>query len=70
MFLVLSTADLQTVQLDGLKRQMSKACIDRSDSLTFQHKRRPRVPKYERNFFSSTAGQGFQNSKLPAVLYS
>ena len=42
---------LQTVLLDGLKRQMSKAakaCIDRSDSLTFQHKRRPRVPKYEK----------------------
>ena len=29
--------DLQTVLLGGLKRQMSKACIDRSDS------RRPRV---------------------------
>ena len=38
--------DLQTVLLDGLKRQMSKACIDGSDSLTFQHKRRPCVSKY------------------------
>ena len=39
--------DLQTVLLDGLKRQMSKACIDGSDSLTFQHKRRPCVSKYK-----------------------
>ena len=37
--------DLQTVLLDGLKRQMSKACIDCSDSLTFQHIRRPGVSK-------------------------
>ena len=27
---------------------MSKACIDGSDSLTFQHKRRPSVPKYKK----------------------
>ena len=45
---ILSDGDLQTVLLDGLKRQMSKACVDRSDSLTFQHKRRPGVPKYEK----------------------
>ena len=36
--------------LDGLKIQMSKACIDRSDSLIFQHKRRPRVTKYKRKY--------------------
>ena len=46
--------DLQTVLLDGLKRQMSKACIDGSDSLTFQHKRRPRVPKYQKIYFGFT----------------
>ena len=32
--------DLQTVLLGGLKRQMFKACIDRSDSSIFQYKRR------------------------------
>ena len=42
---ILSEGHLQTVLLDGIKRQMSKACIDRSDSLIFQHKRRPRVTK-------------------------
>ena len=36
-----SDGDLQTVLLGGLKREMSKACIDRSDSLIFQHKRCP-----------------------------
>ena len=64
--------DLQTVLLDGLKRQMSKACIDGSDSLIFQHKRRPCVSKYK---FKAVAiwpvtGQGFQNTKWPAVVYS
>ena len=34
---ILSDGHLQTVLLDGIKRQMSKACIDRSDSLIFQH---------------------------------
>ena len=61
--------DLQTVLLDGLKRQMSKACIDGSDSLTFQHKRRPCVSKYAVAIWPVT-GQGFQNTKWPAVLYS
>ena len=50
-----SDGDLQSVLLDGLKRQMFKACIDRSDSLTFQHKRRPRVAKYE-NAVAISAG--------------
>ena len=40
---ILSDGDSQTVLLGGLKRQMSKACIDPSDSLIFQHKRCPRV---------------------------
>ena len=40
--------------LDGLKIQMSKACIDRSDSLIFQHKRRPRVTKYKKTYFGFT----------------
>ena len=40
---MLSDGDLQTALLDGLKRQMSKACIDRLDSLIFQHERRPCV---------------------------
>ena len=48
---ILSDGDLQTVLLDGLKRQMSKACIDRSDSLIFQHKRRPCVTKYKKIYF-------------------
>ena len=39
--------DLQTVLLDGLKRQMSKACIDGSDSLIFHLKRHPCVSKYK-----------------------
>ena len=30
---------------------MSKACIDRSDSLIFQHKRRPCVTKYKKIFW-------------------
>ena len=47
---ILSDGDLQTVLLDGLKRQMFKDCIDRSDSLIFQHKRRPRVTKYKRKY--------------------
>ena len=33
---------------------MSKACIDRSDSLIFQHKRGPRVTKYKKIFFGFT----------------
>ena len=61
--------DLQTVLLDGVRRQMSKACIDGSDSLTFQHKRRPSVSKYAVAIWPVT-GQGFQNTKWPAVLYS
>ena len=48
---ILSDGYSQTVLLDGLKRQMSKACIDRSDSLIFQHKRRPGVTKYKKNIF-------------------
>ena len=40
--------------LDRLKIQMSKACIDRSDSLIFQHKRRPRVTKYKKTYFGFT----------------
>ena len=40
--------------LDGLKIQMSKACIDRSDSLIFQNKRRPRVTKYKSIYFKFT----------------
>ena len=51
---ILSDGYLQTVLLDGLKRQMSKACIDRSDSLTFQHKRRPCVTKYKKIYFRFT----------------
>ena len=38
----------------GAKRQMSKACIDRSDSLIFQHKRRPCVTKYKKIYFRFT----------------
>ena len=50
---------------------MFKACIDRSDSLTFQHKRRPRVPKYENAVaIWPVTGQGFQHTKCPAVRYS
>ena len=42
---------------------MFKACIDRSDSLTFQHKRRPRVPKYENAVARwPVTGQGFQHT--------
>ena len=33
---------------------MSKACIDRSDSLIFQHKRRPCVTKYKKIYFGFT----------------
>ena len=33
---------------------MSKACIDRSDSLIFQHKRRPWVTKYKKIYFGFT----------------
>ena len=51
---ILSDGHLQTVLLDGLKRQMSKACIDRSDSLIFQHKRRPWVTKYKKIYFGFT----------------
>ena len=40
--------------LDGLKIQMSKACIDRSDSLIFEHKRRPRVTKYKKIYLGFT----------------
>ena len=43
---ILSDGDLQTVLLGGLKRQMSNAWIDRSHSLIFQHKRRPRVIEF------------------------
>ena len=32
---------------------MSKACIDRSDSWIFQHKRRPRVTKYKKYILGS-----------------
>ena len=39
--------------LDRLKIQMSKACIDRSDSWIFQHKRRPRVTKYKKYILGS-----------------
>ena len=46
---ILSDGDLQTVR--RIKNtNMSKACIDRSDSLIFQHKRRPRVTKYKKIF--------------------
>ena len=51
---ILSDGYLQTVLLDGLKRQMSKACIDRSDSLIFQHKRRPCVTKNKKIYFRFT----------------
>ena len=33
---------------------MSKACIDRSDSLIFQHKRRTCVTKYKKIYFGFT----------------
>ena len=39
--------------LDRLKIQMSKACIDRSDSWIFQHKRRPPVTKYKKYILGS-----------------
>ena len=40
--------------LDRLNEiQMSKACIDRSDSWIFQHKRRPRVTKYKKYILGS-----------------
>ena len=50
---MLSDGDLQTVLLDGLKRQMSKACIDCSDSLIFQHKHRPCITKYKKYILGS-----------------
>ena len=50
---MLSDGDLQTALLDGLKRQMSKACIDRLDSLIFQHERRPCVTKYKKYILGS-----------------
>ena len=52
-FWILSDGYLQTALLDGLKRQMSKARIDRSDSLIFQHKRRPWVTKYKKYILGS-----------------
>ena len=56
--------------LGGLKRQMSKACIDRSDSLIFQHKRRPRVIGFtyasSEVHFRSTESQTFYRSIMTA----
>ena len=67
---ILSDGYLQTVLLDGLKRQMSKACIDRSDSLIFQHKRRPRVIGFtyasSEVHFRSTESQTFYWSIMTA----
>ena len=67
---ILSDGDLQTVLLGGLKRQMSKACIDRSDSLIFQHKRRPRVIGFtyasSEVHFRSTESQTFYRSIMTA----
>ena len=69
--LILSDGDLQTVLLGGLKRQMSKACIDRSDSLIFQHKRRPRVTGFTyaspEVHFRSTESQTFYRSIMTAA---
>ena len=62
--------DLQTVLLDGLKRQISKACINGSDSLIFQHKRRHVFQNTKAVAIWPVTGQGFQNTKWPAVLYS
>ena len=56
--------------LGGLKRQMSKACIDRSDSLIFKHKRRPRVIGFtyasSEVHFRSTESQTFYRSIMTA----
>ena len=49
---------------------MSKACIDRSDSLIFQHKRRPRVIEFtyasSEVHFRSTESQTFYRSIMTA----
>ena len=67
---ILSDGDLQTVLLGGLKRQMSKACIDCSDSLIFQHKGRPRVIGFtyasSEVHFRSTESQTFYRSIMTA----
>ena len=67
---ILSDDDFQTVLFGGLKRQMSKACIDRSDSLIFQHKRRPRVIGFTYASsevpFRSTESQTFYRSMMTA----
>ena len=56
--------------LGGLKRQMSKAYIDRSHSLIFQHKRRPRVIGFtyasSEVHFRSTESQTFYRSIMTA----
>ena len=51
--------------LDRLKTQMSKACIDRSDSWIFQHKRRPRVTKYKKYILGSHPRGGGYSHTLP-----
>ena len=54
----------------GRKRQISKARIDRSDSLIFQHKRRPRVIGFtyasSEVHFRSTESQTFYRSIMTA----
>ena len=45
---------------------MSKACIDRSDSLIFQHKRRPRAHASSEVHFRSTESQTFYRSIMTA----
>ena len=67
---ILLDGDLQTVLLGGLKREMSKACIDRSDSLIFQHKRRPCAIGFTYTssevHFRSTESQTFYRSIMTA----
>ena len=46
---------------------MSKACIDRSDSWIFQHKRCPRFTKYKKYILGSHPGGG---GVLPYITYT
>ena len=52
---------------------MSKACIDRSDSLIFQHKRRPWVTKYKKIYFGFTYASSevhFRSTKSQTFYWS
>ena len=64
---ILSDGYLHTVLLDGLKRQMSKAFIDRSDSLIFQHKRRPSLRCFRR--LAPSMCYKIQNTKYKKIYF-